>query len=101
MSGPTVVSERIRESLSSSDQCLCWQLSSDACSPIPNRLPLPHAAIQSRPAVTGAQRVGLQIPVRARIRPPAGKKPDYMLRWVSTRGANGPWSETVSATIGG
>jgi len=31
----------------------------------------------------------------------AGKKAHYMLRWVSTRGDKGPWSETVSATIGG
>lgn len=31
----------------------------------------------------------------------AGKKAHYMLRWVSTRGAKGPWSQTVSATIAG
>jgi hypothetical protein len=31
----------------------------------------------------------------------AGKKAHYMLRWVSTRGDKGPWSETVSATIPG
>lgn len=31
----------------------------------------------------------------------AGKKAHYMLRWVSTRCAKGPWSETVSATIAG
>jgi len=24
----------------------------------------------------------------------------YMLRWLSTRGEAGPWSETASATIG-
>jgi len=29
-----------------------------------------------------------------------GKTAHYMLRWVSTRGEKGPWSETVSATIG-
>jgi hypothetical protein len=31
----------------------------------------------------------------------AGQKAHYMLRWVTTRGDRGPWSETVSATIGG
>jgi hypothetical protein len=31
----------------------------------------------------------------------AGKKAHYMLRWVSTRGDKGPWSETASATIAG
>lgn len=31
----------------------------------------------------------------------AGKTAHYMIRWVSTRGAYGPWSETVSATITG
>ena len=30
-----------------------------------------------------------------------GQKAHYMLRWVTTRGDKGPWSETVSATIGG
>jgi hypothetical protein len=30
----------------------------------------------------------------------AGKVAHYMLRWVNTRGEKGPWSETVSATIG-
>src|SRR5438876_1532576 len=29
----------------------------------------------------------------------AGKIAYYMLRWVSTRGETGPWSQTVSATI--
>lgn len=29
----------------------------------------------------------------------AGKVAHYMLRWVSTRGEGGPWSQTVSATI--
>ena len=31
----------------------------------------------------------------------ANKMAHYLLRWVSTRGEKGPWSETVSATIGG
>ena len=31
----------------------------------------------------------------------AGKTAHYMLRWVSTGGDKGPWSETVSATITG
>jgi hypothetical protein len=31
----------------------------------------------------------------------AGKTAHYMLRWISTRNEPGPWSETVSATIGG
>jgi hypothetical protein len=31
----------------------------------------------------------------------AGKTAHYILRWVNTRGQKGPWSETVSATIGG
>ena len=30
-----------------------------------------------------------------------GKKAHYMLRWVTKQGDKGPWSETVSATIGG
>lgn len=30
----------------------------------------------------------------------AGKTPHYMLRWVSTTGEKGPWSETASATVG-
>ena len=30
----------------------------------------------------------------------ANKVAHYMLRWVNTRGEKGPWSETVSATIG-
>ncbi|MBI9015961.1 MAG: hypothetical protein JEZ07_01745 [Phycisphaerae bacterium] len=30
-----------------------------------------------------------------------GKTAHYMLRWVKTNGQKGPWSETVSATIGG
>jgi hypothetical protein len=30
----------------------------------------------------------------------AGKTAHYMLRWVNTRSQPGPWSETVSATIG-
>lgn len=29
-----------------------------------------------------------------------GKTAHYMLRWVNTKGENGPWSETASATIG-
>jgi len=29
-----------------------------------------------------------------------GKTAHYMLRWISTRGDKGPWSETASATIG-
>lgn len=29
-----------------------------------------------------------------------GKTAHYILRWVNTRGQKGPWSETVSATIG-
>jgi hypothetical protein len=29
----------------------------------------------------------------------AGKTVHYLLRWVSTRGGKGPWSETISATI--
>jgi hypothetical protein len=31
----------------------------------------------------------------------AGKTAHYMLRWTSTRGEAGPWSQTVSATITG
>ena len=31
----------------------------------------------------------------------AGKTAHYFLRWVNTRNQHGPWSETVSATIGG
>lgn len=31
--------------------------------------------------------------------PDAGKTAYYMLRWVSTRGETGPWSQTVSGTI--
>jgi hypothetical protein len=31
----------------------------------------------------------------------AGKTAHYMLRWLSTRGEAGPWSQTVSATITG
>ena len=31
----------------------------------------------------------------------AGKTAHYMLRWVSTRGEKGPWSETVAATVTG
>ena len=31
----------------------------------------------------------------------AGKVAHYMLRWVNTKGAQGPWSQTVSATITG
>jgi len=30
----------------------------------------------------------------------AGQIAHYMLRWINTRGERGPWSETVSATIG-
>ena len=30
-----------------------------------------------------------------------GKKADYILGWVSSRGDKGPWSETARATIGG
>jgi hypothetical protein len=30
----------------------------------------------------------------------AGKAAHYMLRWISTTGEKGPWSETASATIG-
>ena len=29
-----------------------------------------------------------------------GQTAHYMLRWVSTSGEKGPWSETASATIG-
>ena len=29
-----------------------------------------------------------------------GKTAHYMLRWESTRGEPGPWSDTASATIG-
>jgi len=32
--------------------------------------------------------------------PDGGKTAHYMLRWVSTTGEKGPWSETASATIG-
>jgi hypothetical protein len=31
----------------------------------------------------------------------AGKTAYYMLRWVTTRGEKGPWSETIAATISG
>jgi hypothetical protein len=31
----------------------------------------------------------------------AGKTAYHMLRWVTTRGEKGPWSETVAATIAG
>lgn len=31
----------------------------------------------------------------------SGKTAHYLLRWVSTRGEKGPWSETVSATVAG
>ena len=31
----------------------------------------------------------------------AGLKAHYMLRWVTAHGDKGPWSETVSATVGG
>lgn len=31
----------------------------------------------------------------------AGRMAHYMLRWLSTRGEAGPWSETASATVGG
>ena len=31
----------------------------------------------------------------------AGKTAYYMLRWVTTRGDKGPWSETLAATIAG
>ena len=31
----------------------------------------------------------------------AGKKTNYLLRWVNTTGDKGPWSDTVSATIPG
>lgn len=30
----------------------------------------------------------------------AGKTAHHMLRWVSTTGEKGPWSETASATVG-
>jgi len=30
----------------------------------------------------------------------AGKTAHYMLRWLSTTGEKGPWSETASATVG-
>ncbi|MCK4341087.1 MAG: hypothetical protein KAY37_05110 [Phycisphaerae bacterium] len=33
--------------------------------------------------------------------PDGGKTAHYMLRWLSTRGEAGPWSETASATIEG
>ena len=32
--------------------------------------------------------------------PEGGKTAHYMLRWLSTRGEAGPWSETASATVG-
>ena len=32
--------------------------------------------------------------------PEGGQTAHYMLRWLSTRGEAGPWSETASATIG-
>ena len=32
--------------------------------------------------------------------PDGGKTAHYMLRWLSTRGEAGPWSETASATVG-
>jgi hypothetical protein len=32
--------------------------------------------------------------------PDGGKNAHYMLRWVSTKGQKGPWSETATATIG-
>lgn len=31
--------------------------------------------------------------------PDGGQTPRYMLKWLSTRGEAGPWSETASATI--
>ncbi len=34
------------------------------------------------------------------IGPDGGKTAHYMLRWPSTCGEAGPWSETASATIG-
>ena len=32
--------------------------------------------------------------------PDGGKTAHYMVRWLSTRGEAGPWSETASATVG-
>jgi hypothetical protein len=32
--------------------------------------------------------------------PDAGKIAHFLMRWVNTRNQPGPWSETVSATIG-
>jgi hypothetical protein len=29
-----------------------------------------------------------------------GKTAHYMLRWINSRAETGPWSQTVSATIG-
>jgi hypothetical protein len=57
--------------------------------PRPDRIILPFLAVDTRAPYTrdydGAQ----------------GNKPaHYMLRWVNSRGEVGPWSATVTATIG-
>jgi hypothetical protein len=43
---------------------------------------------------------GLKSPTAEFTGPDGGKTAHYMLRWLSTRGEAGPWSETASATIG-
>ena len=43
---------------------------------------------------------GFSLPAAEHADAGGGKTEHYLLRWLSTRGEAGPWSETAGATIG-
>ncbi len=63
-------------------------------------LTAPGAAAPMNPAAYTFHSVATRPTLRAEYHPEdGGKTAVYMLRWVSTRGERGPWSEIASATI--
>ncbi len=63
-------------------------------------LTAPGAAAPTSPSAFSFHSVATRPTLRAEYRPAdGGKTAVYMLRWVSTRGERGPWSELASATI--
>ncbi|MCK4342738.1 MAG: hypothetical protein KAY37_13555 [Phycisphaerae bacterium] len=60
------------------------------CRGVGDKIRNPQSSIRNRHAPAAAEFTG----------PDGGQTAHYMLRWLSTRGEAGPWSETASATIG-
>jgi hypothetical protein len=56
--------------------------------------------VKGKPPVDPGELELLAVDTRDYAGAQGGKPGHYMLRWVSTTGEKGPWSETASATVG-